>query len=624
MCGIFGYFSTIANQDIIKILIKGLYNLEYRGYDSAGIAMLDINLNVYSYKSQGKVSRLDALLETQLHNNFIPAGIAHTRWATNGPPTENNSHPHHSDEFWVVHNGIINNEEELKKLLTRNGYSFYSDTDTEIIPKLISYHKSMGKTLVDAITDTLQSIEGTYAVLILQKNVDQIIGAKNGSPLVVGLDDTSQTFVFSSEISPVVEHTRKILTLEDNQLILINQSGIDLFIDMVTRENVDIQKQVETTVLTKESASKGGYDHFMLKEIHEQSKAIKDTMGPQNDTYYRLNSEFGNVNLGGLKEADQKLREINRIVLLGVGTSYNACQLGKLYFERITRIPCSAEESPDYHLNDPIIDSSTLAICISQSGETKDTVNALEEVKTKGGFALGITNRVDSQISKLTDAGVYNHIGPEISVASTKAFTSQCLLLLMFAIYFGRQRDLGKDEGQDLIESLKELPALVEQTLQLEDQIKSLAQKYANQKHMFVIGRKYNAPIAMEAALKIKEVTYIKAEGYNAGVLKHGPIALIEPGFLTLALAPKDSIFDGMTNSMKQITARGGSIIAITSEDAPVIEHAQDVIRIPKTREKLYPFLLTPVYQLFAYHLAVCKGLDPDKPRNLAKSVTVE
>jgi glutamine---fructose-6-phosphate transaminase (isomerizing) len=624
MCGIFGYFSTKSNVKIEKVLTQGLYDLEFRGYDSAGIAVLQDDLDVYAAKTTGKVSRLDAKLEVANNKNLLPIGIAHTRWATNGDPSETNCHPHQSDNFWVVHNGIINNEEEIKQFLKKNGFSFYSETDTELIPKLISYHQSLGSDLITSVINTIQSIEGTYAVLILQKNSRQIIAAKNGSPLLVGIDESSNSFVFSSEISAIIEHTRKILTLEDSQLLQIDETGIKTFINIESKENIDLESQIEITELTKESASKDGYDHFMLKEIHQQPRAIKDTMGPQNETSYRLNYELGNVNLGGLKNSDQRLRNVNRIVLLGVGTSYFACQLGKLYIERIARIPCMVEESPDYHLNDPILDDKTLVIAVSQSGETKDTINAIHEAKTKGGYILGITNRVGSEISKLTDAGVYNHIGPEIGVASTKSFSSQCLLLLMFAIYLGRQRGYGKDEGQNLISSIQELPTLVSQVLLLEDQIKELAFRFSSKSDMYVIGRKYNSPIASEAALKIKEVSYIHAEGYNAGVQKHGPIALIESGFLTMALAPRDSIFSGMTNAIKQISARGGSVIAVTSEDVPNLDNVEAIIRVPKVREKLYPFLLTPVCQLFAYHLAVCKGLDPDKPRNLAKSVTVE
>jgi glutamine---fructose-6-phosphate transaminase (isomerizing) len=629
MCGILGIFGFSDNVSSLNDLLQGLKDVESRGYDSAGVA-IQTEKSVFYKKSAGKISVLEALVEKTLENQshqFCGSGIAHTRWATHGKPTSGNSHPHNceKEEIFVVHNGQIENYQELKNQLTLKGVPFYSDTDTEVIPKLISNYLKEGNSLLESVRLTVNHLVGLFSILVIQEGSDCLIGASNGMPLQIGIVDDG-SYIVSSENIAIVRHTRQAIKVPTGNIFQINQRDGLAFQDFNGRlfRLASKEHQPYTIEGDVESISKEGFPHMMLKEIMEQPRTLKATMGPKTLQGDRLNFDTGNVVLGGLKDSDEKLRTIKRVIILGIGTSYFAAQLGKLYIEKIAKIPTTAEESPDFPYNDPVMDSDTLVISISQSGESIETINALKEAETKGAFRIGITNKVGSKISEMTQAGVYCHIGHEIAVASTKAFTSQSLILLMIATYLGRQRGFSLSDGQDLIRSIEELPTLVAQTLQLNPQIEILAKKYSNYKNIYCIGRKYNNPIAEEGALKIKEVSYLHAEGYNAGVQKHGPIALVQDDFLTIAICPKDSMLSKIENAINQIKSRDGIILAITSEDNPNVSNVDDVIRVPKTREKLYPFLITPVLQLLSYHMSVARGIDPDMPRNLAKSVTVE
>ncbi|MFH1254876.1 MAG: glutamine--fructose-6-phosphate transaminase (isomerizing) [bacterium] len=612
MCGIIGY---IGKNNALPILIDGLNRLEYRGYDSAGIAVLSCG-EVFAVKSVGRISELEKKINPP-HPPLLKGaniGIAHTRWATHGAPTEANAHPHTDckNKIWLAHNGIIENYKELKERLEASGHNFRSETDTEVIAHLIEdFYQG---NLTEALVEVLPMLKGTYGlVLFCSDEPDKILAAKRGSPLIVGLAE-NQTIV-ASDVSAIVNYTRQIIYLEDGEIAEINGNGFKI----INLKNQAIDKKIDNIDWDISKCEKKGYAHFMLKEIFEQPETVMDSMRG------RTIPEQGKVKLGGLESLLNKLRDIDRITIIACGTARNAGLIGEYMLEEYAGISCEVDYASEFRYRKPVIDNKTAIIAISQSGETADTLAAVKEAKEKGALALGIVNAVGSTIARETDAGVYNHIGPEISVASTKAFTSQVTILALLTILLGRQRHMSVVTGQRIIRELSDMPEKIKKVLLLNDQIKSIAEKYYQAKHFAYLGRKYNQPAAFEGALKLKELSYIHAEGFASGEMKHGAIALIDGDFPSLIIAPQDSVYEKNLSNMQEIKSRGGKIIAIATEGDKQMENlADDVICIPKTLEMLTPILSAIPLQLFAYHMAVLNGRDVDKPRNLAKSVTVE
>ncbi len=613
MCGIVGFYGQ--PKDVLDTLMTGLYRLEYRGYDSAGVALLSNDNTIFKAKAVGKVAELENKLNSHTLPQFKGIGIAHTRWATHGEPNEDNAHPHFSfdGKVAVVHNGIIENYKLLKTNLEKEGVKFISSTDTEVIAHLVA--KNYKDNLKQAVLDTLGMLEGAFALAIIHADEpNRLVGAKKGSPLLLGIADNE--VVLASDVSAIINRTRDVIYLEDGELIDI----IDGKFRISTFDDQDINKDITTVEWDNEQATKNGHEHFLIKEIMEQASSIVES------TRGRLDLETGNTVFGGLLDVREVIKRINRVVLLGIGTSYYSCKLGELYFEELTGIPTKAEMTPEFKLKSNAIDENTWVIAVSQSGETFDTIAAVQEAKNKGALVTGIINTVGSTIARITDAGVYNHIGPEVSVASTKAFSSQAIILLMHAIYLGRMKKLSPTSGKTLIAAIQNLPELVEKTLQQNDNIKALAKKYHTNPDFFFIGTKYNYPIALEGALKLKEISCnIHAEGLSSGELKHGFIALIDDKRPSIAIAPHDSVYDKMCSGIQQIKARKGRVIGVlTSDNEDIIEELDDYIVVPQTDEHLQPILNNLVLQMFAYHCSCYNGFDVDKPRNLAKSVTVE
>ncbi|MDP1884506.1 MAG: glutamine--fructose-6-phosphate transaminase (isomerizing) [Candidatus Moranbacteria bacterium] len=609
MCGIVGY---IGKQKAALVLIEGLKRLEYRGYDSAGIAVLG-GKNGTLFKSVGKVANL----EDRIGDRDIPGtvGIAHTRWATHGKPSDKNSHPHQdcTGDISLVHNGIIENYLELKKDLERQGHRFKSETDSEVLAHLI---EELGKTsgYEEAVFEALKKIRGTYGLAIInKKEPDKIIVARSGSPLVLGIG--KDEFIIASDVSAIIRHTQQVIYLEDGEVAIVNRDGFEVR----TLKNKAKNKMITNVDWSLEKAEKQGYAHFMLKEIFEQPEAVEDAIRG------RLVVEDGMARLGGLQSVAEKLRKVRKIIIVSCGTSYYAGLVGEYMLEEYAGIPVEVEYASEFRYRKPIIDKKTAVIAISQSGETADTLAAIREAKNKGALILGIVNTVGSTIARETDAGIYNHAGPEIGVASTKAFTSQLSILVLLALTLGRQREMSLVTGQRIAKELKRIPKLIAKILEQDKEIKKIAKKYAKYRDFLYLGRKYNFPIAAEGALKIKEISYVHAEGYATGEMKHGPIALIDKDFPSVFIAPRDSVYEKTISGMQEIKARGGKIIAIATEgDTEIKKSADDVIYIPKTLEMLTPLLSVVPLQLLAYFVGVAKGLDVDKPRNLAKSVTVE
>jgi glutamine---fructose-6-phosphate transaminase (isomerizing) len=611
MCGIVGY---VGKNNALTVLVDGLRRLEYRGYDSAGIALLT-GSKVLAIKSVGRISELEKRL-----NGIEPAllvgglGIAHTRWATHGGPSEANAHPHTdcTGKIWLVHNGIIENYKELKSKLVTSGHKFKSETDTEIIVHLIEdlYQGNLTETLVKA----LPMLKGTYGLVLYHADEpDKILAARLGSPLVVGLAE-DQTII-ASDISAIVSHTRQIVYLDDGEIAEINGQGFRI----INLKNQEVNKKIDKIDWDIAACEKKGYDHFMLKEIFEQPETIIDSLRG------RTILAEGKVKLGGLEPLLNELRQINKIIIVACGTARHAGLVGEYMLEEYAGIPTEVDYASEFRYRQPVVDKRTAVIAISQSGETADTLAAVREAKEKGAHVLGIVNAVGSTIARETAAGVYNHIGPEISVASTKAFTSQVTILALLTILLGRQRKMSLVTGQRIVKELLALPEKIKEILKSNEQIKSIAKKYYQVKHLAYSGRKYNQPVAFEGALKLKEISYIHAEGFASGELKHGPIALIDENFPSLFIAPKDSVYEKNLSNMQEIKSRGGKIIAITTSGNEAIkELADEVIYIPKTLEMLTPILSVIPLQLFAYYMAVLNNRDVDKPRNLAKSVTVE
>lgn len=610
MCGIVGY---IGENKATPILIEGLKRLEYRGYDSAGISVINENGGVKTVK---KIGRIENLEKNIAQDNEIDGfcGIAHTRWATHGIVNELNAHPHFdcAKNIFLVHNGIIENYSELKEKLIKEGHKFVSQTDTEVVAHLIE--KFFDGNLEMAVIQTLKNIKGTYGLAVIsKKDPNKIVVAKNSSPLIVGLGENE--FIVASDASAILSYTKQVIYLNDGEIAVINRDKIS-FTDLNYEK---ISKKSEILEGDFEKNQKGKFPHYMLKEIFEQSESLKKSMAG------RLIKKEGLAKLGGLENVENKLREIERIIIIGCGSAYLAGLVGEYMFEEYVGISTEVELASEFRYRKPVFNKNTAILCISQSGETADTLAALQEAKRKGILTLGIVNSVGSSIARETDAGVYNHIGPEIGVASTKAFISQLCVLSLFTLFLGRQRQMSLVIGQRIIKELEKLPILINKILQQAPEIKKMARKYHQSKNFFFLGRKYNYPIALEGALKLKEVSYIHAEGYGAGEMKHGPIALVDKNFPTFGIAPTDSVYEKTISNLEEIKARKGPIVAIATEGNKKIKKiTNNVVYIPKTLEMLTPILSVIPLQLFAYYCAVFNGRDVDKPRNLAKSVTVE
>ena len=611
MCGIVGY---IGFRDAYPIIIKGLHRLEYRGYDSAGVALLDDTLKVY--KKAGKVSDLENFVKDIDLNGTI--GMGHTRWATHGAPSDRNSHPHSSGDrkLTLIHNGIIENYVAIKETLLSRGHVFKSDTDTEVLIHLIEEIKHVtGLDLQEAVRIALNRVVGAYAIVIMSADEpDMLIAARKGSPMVIGVGK-GEYFV-ASDATPIVEYTKNVIYLNDNEIAYIHRENLLI-------KNIDNTVQtpyIQELDLKLEMLEKGGYDHFMLKEIYEQPRSIRDCMRG------RIYPQQGKVQLGGIKEYTEKLKNVDRIIIVACGTSWHAGLVGEYLIEEYARVPVEVEYASEFRYRNPIISEKDLVIAISQSGETADTMAAIELAKEKGATIFGICNVVGASIPRITDAGVYTHAGPEIGVASTKAFTAQVTVLTLIAFYIAQQR--GTITQSKLIEYLTELntiPELVEKTLKVNDHVKEIAERFQNSPNCIFLGRGSSFPVALEGALKLKEISYIHAEGYPAAEMKHGPIALIDDAMPVVFIATKNSSYEKVVSNIQEVKARKGHVIAIVTEgDVDVKEMAEYVIEIPQTSEAFVPLLATIPLQLLSYHIAVMRGCNVDQPRNLAKSVTVE
>ena len=609
MCGIIGY---IGNQNSVPILIDGLKRLEYRGYDSAGIAFIQ-HEKIEVRRCVGKLKNLEMALSGEKLNSTI--GIGHTRWATHGRPSEENAHPHRVGNIVVVHNGIIENYIQLKKELIAEGRHFTSETDTEVIAHLIERHTKRGLTLVQAVQEALKEVKGAYAIAVLkEEEPDILVGARNGCPLVAGLAQGGS--FLASDIPAILNYTRDVLFLNDEEIIILSPEGIQI----VDLEGNPVEKEPSKVMWNPVMAEKGGYRHFMLKEIYEQPRAIMDTLRG------RLSYDTGNVYLdeAGLSEDDVK--GLKKIFIVACGTSWHAALVAKFMIEEIARLPVEVDVGSEFRYRDPLIDEKSLLIAITQSGETADTLAAMREAKSKGGKVFSVCNVVGSTAARESDGIIYTHAGPEIGVAATKTFTAQLVALYILAIYLGRARGLlSQAEGKNKLETLSQLPNLVEKILEDSDRIEEMARHYFQYTDFLYLGRGPNYPIALEGALKLKEISYIHAEGYPAGEMKHGPIALIDDKMPTVALITRNNVYDKVISNIMEVKARGGKVIAIATDgDEDISAKADDVVYLPQFDHLLTPVLLAIPLQLFAYHIAVLRGCDVDQPRNLAKSVTVE
>jgi len=607
MCGIVGY---IGNKEASPILLSGLKRMEYRGYDSYGFCFLNDN-KASLFKRVGKIDNTE---EEFLSKDFKgQIGIGHSRWATTGLVTEENAHPHCDckNEIFVVHNGIIENYKELKVKLIKEGHVFKSETDTEVIAHLIE--KYFVSNLEEAVGKALRDVRGTYGLAVISiKDPEKIVAARMSSPLIIGVG--VDEFLVASDPSAIITRTRQIINLDDGEIAVLKKDGF-----CILKEEKESKKNIETIDWDIEQAEKSGYKHFMLKEIMEEPNVIEDAMRG------RLLEEEGSVKLGGLESVQEKLREIDNITLIGCGTAYYASKVGEYMLEEYANIPTSTDIGSEFRYRKPIVNKKTAAIFISQSGETADTLAALREMKAKGVLTLGVTNVVGSSQSRETDAGVYTRSGPEIAVASTKAFIGQLTTLALITIYLGRQRDMSMVMGKRIVSELMKIPELAKEILKQKDEIKKIAEKYKQYRDFFFIGRKYNYPIALEGALKLKEISYVHAEGVAGGELKHGPLALIDENCPTIAICPSDSVYEKMISNIEEIKARRGKVIAIaTVGNEEIKDIVDDVIYIPKTLEMLTPILSAIPLHLFAYYFADSLDRDIDKPKNLAKSVTVE
>lgn len=614
MCGIVGY---IGDKRAYPILIKGLSRLEYRGYDSAGIALLQEDNAIKIYKRQGKVLDLTEFIGDASTDGTV--GIGHTRWATHGLPNDVNAHPHSSGDgsITLVHNGIIENYDVLKKELIKRGHVFKSETDTEVLVHLIEDIKEKsGVALEEAVRIALNEVHGAYAIVVLSTDEpDKIIAAKKSSPLVIGIGEDE--YYLASDATPIVEYTKNVVYLEDEQIAIIHRKN---GMRIISLRNKEVSPYVQELEMQLEELEKGGYEHFMLKEIYEQPRAIHDSFRG------RLNSKEGWVSLGGIKDYEEQIANANRIIIIACGTSWHAALVGEYYFEDLARIPVEVEYASEFRYRNPIIRKDDVVIAISQSGETADTLAALKMAREQGATLLGIVNVVGSTISRVTDAGSYTHAGPEIGVASTKAFTTQLTLLALMALAIGkRRRTITDKKFQVYLNELEALPGKIEKLLESDDYIKSVAAEYKDAQNALYLGRGSSFPIALEGALKLKEISYIHAEGYPAAEMKHGPIALIDENMPVFVIATQGHNYEKVVSNIQEVKARKGKLIAIvTKGDTAVRDIADHVIEIPTSDEFVVPILATIPFQLISYHIAVMRECNVDQPRNLAKSVTVE
>ena len=613
MCGIVAY---IGHREACPIIIKGLKRLEYRGYDSAGIALLNGALNVY--KKKGKVKELEDFISDKDTHSSI--GMGHTRWATHGEPNDVNAHPHYSNSsrIAIIHNGIIENYSALKTLLQSKGFTFYSDTDTEVFINLIEDIQNENNcTLEEAVRLALHEVVGAYAIVVLSKDEpNQLIAARKGSPLVIGVGKDNSEYFLASDATPIIEYTNEVIYVNDHEIAIIKDGELNIR----TREDVETTPYIQTLALELESIEKGGYDHFMLKEIFEQPRSIYDSMRG------RLLADSDQLVMSGFREFENKFVNARRIIIVACGTSWHAGLVAEYLIEDLARIPVEVEYASEFRYRNPIINEDDIVIAISQSGETADTLAAIELAKSKGATIFGVCNVVGSSIARATDAGAYTHAGPEIGVASTKAFTAQVTVLTLLAMIIGSKRGtIENSKLRALMIELENIPAKIEKALELNDKILEIAEEFKDVSNFIYLGRGYNFPVALEGALKLKEISYIHAEGYPAAEMKHGPIALIDENMPVAVIATRDSSYEKVVSNIQEVKARKGRIIAIVTEGDTVIEKMADyVIEVPETSEYLAPLISVIPLQLLSYHIAVMRGCNVDQPRNLAKSVTVE
>ena len=614
MCGIVGY---IGNKDAYPILIKGLRRLEYRGYDSAGVALVNAKGELNVYKTRGKVANLEAFCAQNDVSGTI--GIAHTRWATHGEPSDRNAHPHYSQSKTIamIHNGIIENYASLKEFLMEKGYEFKSDTDTEVLVQLIEYMKEKhGGDLYNAVRYALAQVEGAYAIGVLEKgNTNVLIAARKGSPLVVGIGEDE--FILGSDASPIIEFTKRVVYLGDEEVLRLER-GKELEIRNLA--DVAVEHAVKELKFSLSEIEKGGYPHFMLKEIFEQPKALKMCING------RVNEELKEIKLSGIIDNIEKFRKAGRILISACGTSWHAGLIGKYLFENYCKIPVEVEVASEFRSRNPVILPNDVMIAISQSGETADTLAAIDLAKDAGAFVYGVCNVVGSSIARATHSGTYTHAGPEIGVASTKAFTTQVAVLFMMAITIGKELGtIKQSKYESLVAEISNIGSKMEKIFAQDDKIASMSKVFTYAKNFIYLGRGYNYPVALEGALKLKEISYIHAEGYPAAEMKHGPIALIDEEMPIVVIAPKYGLYEKILSNVQEVKARKGRIIAVVTEgDEKIKELADFVIEIPETLDCLSPLLTVLPLQMLSYYVAVVKGRDVDQPRNLAKSVTVE
>ena len=614
MCGIVGY---LGQQQAYPILIQGLKRLEYRGYDSAGIALVHNNGELEVFKSKGKVANLEHVAHGKDLSGTI--GIAHTRWATHGEPNDVNAHPHYSQSktLALIHNGIIENYVVLRETLREHGYTFQSDTDTEVLVQLIEFIKQTNHCdLCTAVQLALHEVVGAYAIAIVEKdNPDLIVAARKSSPLVIGIKGEER--FLASDAAPIIEHTKEVVYLNDEEIAVIRRGEP---LQIVTLDNVEKPLHVKMLEMNISQLEKGGFPHFMLKEIYEQPRTIIDCIRG------RVNPEGTDVILSGVRDNQEKFLNANRIIIVACGTSWHAGLIGKHLIEELCRIPVEVEYASEFRYRNPIIRSNDIVIAISQSGETADTLAAVELARNRGAFIYGICNVIGSSIARATDSGSYIHVGPEIGVASTKAFTGQVTVLIMLALAVAKlKKSIAPELYTTMLHDLQQIPKLMKKVLKLNDQIADMSKIFTYAHNFIYLGRGYNYPVALEGALKLKEISYIHAEGYPAAEMKHGPIALIDSEMPVVAIATSDSVYEKTISNIQEIKARRGKVIAIVTEgDDQVFKMVDYVIEIPKVDERLIPLVVSLPLQMLAYHIAVYKNRDVDRPRNLAKSVTVE
>lgn len=613
MCGIVAY---VGQQEALPIIIKGLKRLEYRGYDSAGVALLNPE-GLSIYKKKGKVSELENHLSSK-ESLQSKIGIGHTRWATHGEPNDVNAHPHYSSNemFAMIHNGIIENYDTLKTDLINKGYKFHSETDSEVFIKFIEdIYVNNDCSLEEAVRLALHKVVGAYAIVLMNKEEpDTLIAARKGSPLVIGVGEGE--YFLASDATPIIEYTNQVVYLDDYEIAVIRDGKLQI----KTIENVETNPYINQLEMELEAIEKGGYEHFMLKEINEQPRSIADCMRG------RLDAQNGRLVLGGLRDYMNKFQNADRIIITACGTSWHAGLVAEYLFEEFARIPVEVEYASEFRYRNPVISDKDFIIAISQSGETADTLAAIELAKSKGATIFGVCNVVGSSIPRTTHAGSYTHAGPEIGVASTKAFTAQISVLTMMALKLGYKRGtLPENRYMQLLSELETIPSKVEKALKLNDKIKEIAKEYKDARNFLYLGRGYNFPVALEGALKLKEISYIHAEGYPAAEMKHGPIALIDEEMPVVFIATKDSSYEKVVSNIQEVKARKGKIIAVVTEgDTAVKGMADHVIEIPETEEAFVPLIAVVPLQQLSYHIAVMRGCNVDQPRNLAKSVTVE